>query len=157
MSSCKRWSREEKKHIHVHMLRTIKEFNLDMGVVDLANMLIELYQIDVKYKKWYSKIAHLCFDVAVVNSWLLNRRQMAQLQETKFLSLKDFRCSIASAETRAGKVLGKKRGRPSLDKNTTKKKRSRLEAAPVADIRHDKMEHWLNHTEKVSCKVCCTG
>lgn len=89
MSSCKRWSREEKKHIHVHMLRTIKEFNLDMGVVDLANMLIELYQIDVKYKKWYSKIAHLCFDVAVVNSWLLNRRQMAQLQETKILSLKD--------------------------------------------------------------------
>ena len=81
LRTCKRWSREEKMHTHVPIPRIVKEYNLHMGGVDLANMLIELYRIDAKSKKWYSKIAHFCFDVAVVNSWLLYRRHMAQLQE----------------------------------------------------------------------------
>ena len=76
----------------------------------------------------------------------------------KVLSLKDFRCSIASALTRAGKPQGKKRGRPSLEENTKKVKDSWVEVAPVADVRYDNMEHWPSHTEKkVHCKLCCTG
>ena len=67
--------RQLRKHIDVPMQMIVKEHSRHMGDIDLAHILIEIYQINIKSKIWYNKIAH-CFDVAVVNAWLLCKPPM---------------------------------------------------------------------------------
>ena len=50
------------------------------------------------------RIVNYCFDLAVVNAWLLYSRHMQQQQGVKkFLGVKDFRCGIVQAMCKAGK------------------------------------------------------
>ena len=79
VGTCKRWSKSEGKYIEV----------------DLADMLIELYRIDLRSKRWYMRIAYFCFDLAVVNAWLLYQRHLEQNGTTRHMPLKVFRCKIA--------------------------------------------------------------
>ena len=114
LGTCKRWSSKEKKHIDVEHPLVVKEYNIPMGGVDLANMLLELYRTDLRSRKWYMRIVFYCLDVAVVNSWLLYRRHMEQKKVDKktILPLRNFRASIARALAKKAK-LPRKRGRPS--------------------------------------------
>ncbi len=130
-----------------------------MGGVDLSDMLIELYRTDIRSKKWYMRIVYYCFDLAVVNAWLLYRRHMIQHKENKFLRLKDFRCSIALALCKAGKGSKKRRGRPSLEDNSKSKKRQKTAAPqPIYDVRYDEIGHWPATGEKKQrCKYCPKG
>ncbi len=136
--------------------KIVAEYNPFMGGADLGDILIDLYRIDLKSKRKYTRIVYFCFDLAVVNSWLLYRRHMEQNGKTKYMPLKDFRCSIAQALTKAGKISRKKRGRPSLEDDYPKHKRQQV--LPVADIRYDQIRHWPTHLEnKQRCKYCPTG
>ena len=54
-----------------------------MGGVDLADMLIALYRIPCKTKKWYQKIFWHLIDIAKVNAWLLYRRYSSQYGKPK--------------------------------------------------------------------------
>ena len=56
----------------------VGEYNQHMGGVDLLDMLLALYRISVKSKKWSSPIVHFCFNAAVVVGWLLYKRHMAR-------------------------------------------------------------------------------
>ena len=58
------------------MPHAIAEYNKFMGAVDLCDMLLELYRIDFKSKKWYMRIFFYVLDLATVNSWLLYRRTL---------------------------------------------------------------------------------
>lgn len=50
------------------------------------------------------RIVNYCFDLAVVNAWLLYSSHMQQQQGVKkFLGVKDFRCGIVQAMCKAGK------------------------------------------------------
>jgi hypothetical protein len=40
-----------------------------MGGIDLMDMLVELYRIDLKAKRYYLRIIFHLIDIAVVNSW----------------------------------------------------------------------------------------
>ena len=51
-----RWSNKEKKHIQVKRPNVIKSYNQHMGGVDLLDMLISLYRINVGANKYYVKI-----------------------------------------------------------------------------------------------------
>ena len=159
LGSCKRWSKSERKYIDVVQPKVIREYNPHMGGVDLCDMLIELYRIDLRSKRWYMRIVYFCFDLAVVNGWTLYKRHMLQHGAKKFLSLKDFRCSVAQALTKAGKGSRRKRGRPSLDDNSPAEKKShRVVTGPIEDVRFDGIRHWPSHTErKQRCKYCPNG
>ena len=160
MTSCKRWSRQKRKHIDVPMPEIVGEYNQHMGVVDLTDMFLALYCIVVKSKKWYSPIVLYCFDVAIVDGWILYKRHMIQHGKTKkqCMGLKDCQHQIACALTKASKKSQRKRGRPSTDSPALPNRAKPQPAKPVSDVQYDGLDHWPVHTEcKQRCKFCPKG
>lgn len=122
-------------------------------------MLVELYRINIRSKRFYLRIIFHLIDVCVVNAWLLYRRHCS-LQKEKNKTLIQFRTEIAHALLKAGKSMSKKRGRPSR-KNSKEnspqsfKKRRILGPRPINDVRYDGIGHWPEHSDnKQRCKLC---
>ena len=56
MSKVERWCSKEKIRKDIPCPQIVKEYNKSMGGVDLADMLLSLYRIPCKTKRWYQKI-----------------------------------------------------------------------------------------------------
>ena len=157
VDNCQRWSQKDKCHVQVNRPNIVQEYNKNMGGVDLADMLIELYRIDLRSKKWYNRIVYWCLNVAVVNSWLLYKRHMKQKGQKPVKTLLDFQTEIAYGLTSASKSIERKRGRPSTENGQMKKKR-RVQVEPTSDVRFDGIQHWpIPTTKKGRCKNCPSG
>ncbi|KAK2708789.1 hypothetical protein QYM36_014414 [Artemia franciscana] len=113
--NCKRWDRTSKKYVDVVRPLCIAEYNKFMGGVDLSDMLIELYRIDIRGKKWYMRLFYYFLDISVVNAWLLYRRHMGQQGRTHNKSFLDFKSEIANYLTSTNDGTPKPRGRPLRD------------------------------------------
>ena len=103
----------------------IKAYSKSMRGVDLAVILIALYRISVKVKRWYVKVLWHIVDIAKVNGWILYKRHRQQLgvpqkEEKTFL---DFSCELAETLVKANKnVTNISSGRPSKLKSNVVKK-----------------------------------
>jgi len=56
LSTIKRWDRKQKKYVQVTCPAIVREYNQHMGGVDLFDMLMALYKVDHKSRKWYRRI-----------------------------------------------------------------------------------------------------
>lgn len=161
VDSCKRWSKQERKFVQVPRPFVVQEYNKFMGGVDLSDMLLELYRINIRSNKWYMRIIFWCLGVSVVNSWLLYRRHEIQKNVKPQLALIQFQSKIATALAMAGKLVSRKRGRPSSSTDTsplqTQKKRNTSFAA-IDDVRFDNVCHFPTVIEvQGRCKNCVKG
>lgn len=162
-----RWSTKEKKHVEIMRPNVVAAYNQHMGGVDLLDMLISLYRIEVRSKKYYMKIIFHLIDLCVVNAWLLYRRHCAQINTPKkqIMSLLTFRINIAEALLKSSPPSppAPSRGRPRLDtptsnSNSTTTPRATPNSMPSRAVRFDKYDHWLTSTEKGRCRNPeCTG
>ena len=59
----KRWSAKEKKKIDVPCPQIVHEYNKHMGGVDLCDMLMALYRIKLRTRKWYTHIVYYCIGI----------------------------------------------------------------------------------------------
>jgi len=73
-------------------------YNKFMEGVDLMDSLKALYRINIRSKKRYHRIFFHFLDVAVVNSWLLYRkdRELSKISQKDQLSLLQFKAEIAA-------------------------------------------------------------
>ena len=156
----------KKKHILIQRPKVIEAYNEHMGGVDLIDMLISLYRINVGTKKYYVKIIFHLIDLSVVNGWLLYRRHCSQLQVPKkdIMSLLAFRVNIATVLLKSNPLPAIiKHGRPSLEfksneNNSTKTARTVPTPAPLSNIRFDKYDHSPTITSKGRCRNnSCNG
>lgn len=69
----RRYDGKEKKHIEVDCPSLIKYYNKNMGGVDKCDMLISLYRIFLKTRKWYKRIIFHLIDMCITNAWILYR------------------------------------------------------------------------------------
>jgi len=107
-----RWCRKEKIMVKIPHPAIVDRYNRNMGGVDLSDMLLELYKVNHRSKKWYMRIGYWCINVTVVNSWLLYRRDHKQLFErTKHMPRISFQLDIAKELLNANVVQSRKRGR----------------------------------------------
>ena len=151
VSTVKRWNRVEKKKVVVPCPSIVKQYSKHMGGVDLSGMLIELYTVPLKSRRWYLRLFGYVLDLCTVNSWLLYRRET----NDKKTSLKAFRGSIANALMTAGKRTA---GRPSVESSPQPQKKQRVVIPiPVQDARFDNLDHWSEHGHKGRCRYCPTG
>jgi len=140
-------------------------YNKFMGGMDLMDSLTALYRINIRPKKWYHCIFFHFLDVAVVNSWLLYRKDcdLSKIRQKDQLSLLQFKAEIAACLCHQGKTEIRKRGRPSLSQVQldieVKKKRPNAAPVPVQEIRRDETGHCPTFTEKRGCckKPNCVG
>ena len=54
------------------------QYNTNMGGVDHTDMLLALYRITVKIRRWYTKALWYLADIAKVNCWILYCHHYAQ-------------------------------------------------------------------------------
>lgn len=148
-----------KKFIQVQRPHVVEEYNKFMGGVDLADMLLELYRIDIKSTKWYMRIIYWIIGVSIVNAWLLYRRHMTQRHEKPKMRLLEFQTSIATALCEAQNTPIRKRGRPSTEIETiaptTTPKRMYSTPTPIPDVKLDRMDHLPDMCEtNERCRNC---
>lgn len=83
VTSVRRWDKKQQKHIDVPCPAIVSEYNEHMGGVDLFDMLNSLYRIDNRGPKWYRRVFLWTIGLSVVNSWLLYRRHLKQIEGTE--------------------------------------------------------------------------
>lgn len=136
-----------------------------MGGADLAEMLLELYRINHKSTKYYTRIVYWAIGTAVVNSWLIYRRNIkAVTPEIKPMSLIKFQTCVAKGLIHCKKTKHgiRKRGRPSLNPQDSSPKgspvpsTSRYKVTPEPDnnIRLDGAGHWVTWEGRGRCRKC---
>ena len=83
-STKRRWDSKKKDHCNVAYPDMVKEYNESMGGVDLNDMLISLYRLNIQTRKrWYLKIITHLVNICNVIGWLLYRRRSEQLRVPK--------------------------------------------------------------------------
>ena len=95
----------------------VQHYHAAMRGVDKLDMLISLYRIYIKSRKWTLRMITHALDIAVANSWLEYRRDAERLDVAKkdILDLLHFRLQVTDCLIRKYKpvqIAGKKRGRP---------------------------------------------
>ncbi|KAJ8867088.1 hypothetical protein PR048_032950 [Dryococelus australis] len=124
-----------------------------MGLVVLADFLIELYCISMKSKRFYMRIFYWTLNIT-----LLYHRHHGQLKTPcKNMSHLQFQAKIAVGLTTAAKDITRKMGRPSKDSpspSASKKHCAHRSVIPIEDVRYDTLGHWPVHSKKEHCKMC---
>lgn len=164
MSTIERWCKQSKAKKDIPCPQIVKQYNKSMGGVDLADMLISLYRIPCKTKRWYVKVFWHLVDIAKVNAWILYRRHYQQRQERepskggKSKTFLDFSSEIAEGLTRADKINPtSSRGRPAKRRSIEPVARGKKPAVvlPIADVRYDQVGHWPQPiSQKNRCRNC---
>ena len=143
---------------------TIKEW----VVSTWQTMLIALYRITVKTRRWYIKVFWHCIDICKVNAWILYRRHCAeqgipkknQKSLLKFvLELADMLISVnkaAPSDHNLGKA-GRPQKRKSLEVGDSKLGRKPVTPSPYDAVRTDQYGHWPIFQDKGRCRKCKTG
>ena len=123
-------------------------------------MLIALYRIPCKTKRWYQKVFWHLVDITKVNAWLLYRRQYQQYEDAtkNQKSLLVFLSEMAEALLHSNKVTPCiSRGRAPKRRSTepvTRRKKPTI-ALPIHDVRYDQVGHWQEMQEnKNRCRLC---
>jgi len=110
---CKRWSPKDKAYIDVARPAIVASYNKGMGGVDLADMLMELYKVNPRSRKWYMRIFYWCLGTSMTNAWLLYFQMINPNQ--KYMPLIKFQMEVAHEllQCTDSTLFEKKRGRPS--------------------------------------------
>ncbi|CAG5056929.1 unnamed protein product [Parnassius apollo] len=127
-----------------------------MGGVDLMDSYLGRYHI--KSRKWYMRLFYHILDLAVINSWVLLKKNCTAkgIPEKQLPNLGEFRNILADALCNVGTSNGAKRGRPSnvdLEREHAKNPKGPGHPVPCKDIRIDGVEHWPIFSKRLRCKI----
>lgn len=92
LDKAKRFSHATKSFVEIARPNAVKIYNQHMGGVDLMDSLVALYRHSQRNKRWYMRIFFHLLNVAVVNAWLLWRKD-----ERANIDLLEFKSTIASS------------------------------------------------------------
>ena len=160
IDTVRRWDSAEKGHREVERPAIIKAYNKFMGGIDLMDsyMYIAKYRFRLKSWRWYMYLFWHTLMMALVNAWLVYRREYKALQLPKKSMMKQrvFQPHVASALVE--RMVARPRGRPSLDdvcEAAVKPRQRKVRKGPVDDVRMDAFSHWPVKTQKRGrCKLC---
>lgn len=156
VTTAKRYDKNQKAKVDVACPNIVKQYNAHMGGVDLMDMLISLYRIPLRTRRWYLSIFAQMVDICLNNAWLLYRRERELLGiEAKKLSLKEFRRLVAQSLKLKNKVKRKRTTTETIG-NSKKIKRTFIPRPPI-DVCNDKVDHFPIYSTKGRCRECKTG
>ncbi|CAK1603653.1 unnamed protein product [Parnassius mnemosyne] len=151
VTSILRYNKDVREKRPVSCPHIIKEYNKKMGGVDKADMLISLYRIALKSKKWYMNIFSHLIDISLNNAWLVYKREMQEMGDNS-IPLKRFRIQIADAliksDTRIKIVIDSE-----IPAEITKP----IVPRPPPEMRLDGINHLPDIDTQGRCRLCIKG
>ncbi len=139
VSTIDRWSKKDQARVNVQCPSIIKKYNKHMGGVDLADMLMALYRIDRRSKKYYMRIVYYLLGVSTVNAWIFYKLNIRLSQNN--IGLLEFTQDLSFM--RAGKIF-----RKVLPTTTTYNRKKTSE-----DVRFDDLGHRpIIRSDRQRCK-----
>lgn len=163
LGSINRYDRKLKKAIVIDYPNIIKNYNKNMGGVDLFDMLMAFYKMDHKSKKWYTRIFYWALNLCLINGWLVYKRQCKIQNNKNTLNLLDFCLSVSNTliYSQINHNVIQKKGRPSSLNSSdlmlpiTSRKYKLPETKTSETIRYDQISHFPDFSKsKVRCKFC---
>lgn len=109
----------------------------------------------MKSKKWTNRLFHHMLDMAVINSWILNKKVSLKkiIDPKNIMKLADFRTELAETLCKYCNGSENKRGRPSVQINEDQKRpRLGVQTRPSDDIRKDRGGHEKTDGKRNQCK-----
>jgi hypothetical protein len=88
--------------------KLVKDYNENMGLVDKADMLKALYEVNRKSRKWWHRIFWYFLDVTVVKAFIIYREQTNDMKT----NLIKFRLSLVAS------LIGAKKNTPTRAKKS---------------------------------------
>lgn len=150
----KRWSKLDKKHVNVECSAAVVTYNKNMGGVDTPNQLIEVYRTWFKTKKWPLKVTLHFLDLAVVNAWLLYRKDARLNKQPKkdTMDLLSFRIKVS--ETLLCGVMGNRVQEQENEVGLPKKPQNWRAPLLGVDKRTVGFDHWPVVDQMQNAKTC---
>ncbi|XP_068082074.1 piggyBac transposable element-derived protein 3-like [Anabrus simplex] len=116
-TTCKRWSKEEKRKVVIPQPLIVKYYNEKMGGVDLCDRFMSYYRCYIRTNKWPVRMFNHFVDLIIVNCWIMYHRWCAGsgIIRQKRLSLMDYKMHVGKALINfkdIGYINIRKRGRP---------------------------------------------
>lgn len=133
-----RWSKVAQARVDIDCPSCVREYNKNMGGVDLADMLLSLYRIDRRSKKYYNRIIYYLLGICTMNAWILYKEN----HPSEKLSLREFQKALSLSLMRAGKPA---------TVITTGAQYNRAKT-PI-DLRFDGVDHMPVIKERQRCKM----
>ena len=95
--NARRYSKVDKAYINIQRPDIVRQYNTNMGGVDLVNRMIAAYRSYHRTKKWPVRTLEHFMDMAVVNSWLKYKTDCKHhnVNSKKILDLHDFKIQVA--------------------------------------------------------------
>ncbi|XP_067943285.1 piggyBac transposable element-derived protein 2-like [Watersipora subatra] len=131
----------------------VADYNNHMGGIDILDSFLAKYRFRIRSRRWYIYLFWHFLSVALVNSWLMYKREcrLLQLPDKQMLPQRKFQAIVAECPVSVDS--DKKRGRhTSSNPLITKQKVVNI---PCADVRKYQVAHWPAKSEKRGrCKLC---
>ena len=74
----RRWDKKDRKEIFVECPSAVTIYHKNMGGVDLLDGFLSYYRIPVRSKKWYHRLIWHFFDLCIVQSWILYKKDVTE-------------------------------------------------------------------------------
>jgi len=160
----RRWDKTSKSYVQIDRPFIVDQYNRSMGGVDMLDAFVAQYRFPLRSKRWYMYLFWHTVTVALINAWLLYRRdcRLLGIPAKEVLKRHRFQSHVGSSLILINAERGRKRGRPSIEeqaaaaKPTIVKKKARL--GPSSEVQMDAVGHWPVKTDKRGrCALCTTG
>ncbi|KAK1906732.1 PiggyBac transposable element-derived protein 3 [Dissostichus eleginoides] len=164
--TCQRWDKKLKQYVTVSRPSIVREYNLKMGGVDLIDRMISYYRMSARTKKWTMRMLMHFTDLALANSWLLYRIDLAIFAAPKksIMQFLEFRTEMATT------LLAQHHGQGSdadlseqseEEDNSNQGKKRPVKAVPHVSVRRRANAHlpeMISLKNAARCRVAgCTG
>lgn len=97
IDECQRYDKKLKQYIPVQRPEIVREYNANMGGVDLTDRLLAVCPARVRTKKWTVRFISHMFDLVIVNAWIKYKQDNRELGKPvhKILKLREFKMEFS--------------------------------------------------------------
>ncbi|CAH2098354.1 unnamed protein product [Euphydryas editha] len=97
IDECRRYDRKTRSYVHVKRPEVVKQYNSNMGGVDLTDRLLAVCPSRMRTKKWTVRFISHFIDLSIVNAWINYKadQKMQGVRSHKILQLRAFKQSIS--------------------------------------------------------------
>lgn len=167
---CKRWSKKDKRFINTERPMVIKEYNSQMGGVDMADRFNSYCPMRSRTKKWTIRTISHMFDMAISNAWISYKSDKKEQGEVaqNIHQLRSFKMTLGeSLIDRAGRNDQNSSSSEDEEENPSRDRKGRLKPLPIPNVNRktkhvplvDKAQHKCRKPgckllSRIKCKKC---